>query len=106
MARTRGLRRHERVAQSVPVQLNWKDPRGTEGFTTGTCVDISPAGMRVIVPVRIDEGVYVSFRAEKLPLQGSASVRACARKGAKYIIGLEFSGGLKWQPKPPNSDAS
>jgi hypothetical protein len=32
-------------------------------------------------------------------LHGSASVKSCVRKGMKYLVGLEFSAGLKWKPK-------
>jgi hypothetical protein len=36
-----------------------------------------------------------------LGVHGRASVRSCTRKGTKYVVGLEFSAGLKW--KPPES---
>jgi hypothetical protein len=55
--------------------------------------------MRIKVPAAIDKGVYVTFSALKLPLQGTASVRSCKQQGLGYVIGLEFTGGLRWKPK-------
>jgi hypothetical protein len=55
--------------------------------------------MRAEVSQPIDKQTYVSLQCAALGLQGTASVRTCTRKGAKYVVGLEFSGGLQWKPK-------
>ena len=97
------LRRHDRVTVESPVQLLWKDRSGVDSSANGRTVDISDAGMRVRSPVPIDRGVYVTFNATKVPLQGTGSVRDCKRQGMGYLIGLEFSGGLRWKPKGATS---
>ena len=94
----KGLRRHERDTQRASIQLVWKDRAGLDRVLNGLTVDVSQNGMRVEVSSRIEERTYVSFRADALKLHGSASVRRCVRSGSKYLIGLEFSGGLQWQP--------
>jgi len=65
----------------------------------GKCLDVSESGMRVEVSESIDRQTYVTVQSTPLALHGRASVRTCARKGTKYVLGLEFSGGLKWKPK-------
>ena len=47
----------------------------------------------------LEKQTYVTLQSPGLGLHGTASVRTCARKGMKYIVGLEFSAGLKWKPK-------
>ena len=93
------LRRHPRSVVAAPVQLSWTDGNGHERLVTARVVDISENGMRVESPEALVPGVYVNFRAERLHLLGSASVRSCKKQGTKYLAGLEFSGGLKWKPK-------
>jgi hypothetical protein len=71
-------------------------------------VDVTQEGMRIELKDRIQEGTFVNFRAEALKLHGTASVRRCTRQGAKYLIGLQFTGGLKWKAEAraeePGSD--
>ncbi len=84
---------------SVPVQLSWTDRSGNQTFATGQVIDVSEAGMRVEMREPLEKQSYVSLRAEKIGLQGTASVRSCIKRAGKHVIGLEFSGGLKWKPK-------
>jgi PilZ domain len=93
------LRRHQRTAKSAPVQIIWKDRQGEDKFVNGRILDVSEAGIRVEVSDPLEKQTYVTLQSPSLGLHGSASVRTCARKGMKYIIGLEFSAGLKWKPK-------
>jgi hypothetical protein len=99
MGREGELRRHARAEKSAPIQIVWQDSRGADRFVSGRSVDVSPSGMRAEVSEPIDKQTYVTLQCAALGLQGTASVRTCARKGAKYILGLEFSGGLQWKPK-------
>jgi len=93
------LRRHSRAEKSSPIQIVWKDRSGADRFVTGKTLDISVAGMRVEISEPIDKQTYVTMQCTALALRGTASVRSCTRKGMKYILGLEFSGGLQWKPK-------
>jgi len=96
------LRRHQRVKHESAVQVVWKDRDGTEKFTNGLLADISESGMRVRAEIAIDKGTYVGFRAGRLKLQGTGSVRSCTRQGSKFLLGVEFTGGLKWKPHTPD----
>ncbi len=99
MSREGELRRHARTEKSSPIQIVWQDRGGADRFVSGRSLDISPSGMRVEVSQPIDKQTYVTLQCATLALQGTASVRTCTRKGSKYILGLEFSGGLQWKPK-------
>ena len=93
------LRRHQRTAKSTPVQIIWKDRQGQDRFVNGRILDVSESGLRVEVSDPIEKQTYVTLQSPGLGLHGTASVRTCARKGMKYLVGLEFSAGLKWKPK-------
>ena len=60
-------------------------------------IDLSESGMRVESTEPLPVGAYVNFRFQKVEFEGSASVRSCSRPKARYVVGLEFSGGLKWK---------
>ena len=89
------LRRHHRTGARSIVQLIWSDQQGNDKFAKARSLDVSESGMRVEVPERIPERSYVTFRSDELGLQGTASVRSCRAQGLKYLVGLEFSGGMK-----------
>jgi hypothetical protein len=93
------IRRHERISEDAPIRLMWKDRFGGDKFVTGRVLDVSEEGMRIELPIQIEERIYVTFRADTIPLHGTASVRSCVRQTPKFVVGLEFAGGLKWKPK-------
>jgi hypothetical protein len=97
----RDLRRHPRTRVEGGVQLSWTDQYGEQRFMTGRIIDVSETGMRIQTRERLVKLAYVSLRADQIALQGTASVRSCARQGSAYVVGLEFSGGLKWKPNQP-----
>jgi|SRR3984957_2650190 hypothetical protein len=93
------LRRHARDEKSSPIQIVWQDRSGADRFVNGRSLDISASGMRAEVSEPIEKQTYVTLQCAALGLHGRASVRTCARKGMKYVLGLEFSAGLQWKPK-------
>ncbi len=99
MAEKSGTRRNERIPAEELVEVTWKDRAGQEKFAKARTLDISESGMRVEMPEALDKQTYVALRSNSLSLHGTASVRSCTRQATKYLIGLEFSGGLKWKPK-------
>jgi hypothetical protein len=70
---------------------------GQTRFAQGKCIDISETGMRMEVPVPVPLRTTVAVRAEKIRLNGSATVRHVARYGSKYILGIEMSQILQEQ---------
>ena len=101
MSRSGELRRHSRTADSTPLQIVWKDRAGVDKFIHARTLDISETGMRIEVREPLDTQTYVTLQCPALRLHGTASVRTCVRKRNNYIVGLEFSGGLRWKPKAP-----
>jgi hypothetical protein len=103
------MRRQDRSTIAVPVDVMWTDRYGHERFATALSLDVCESGMRIQVPEALPERSYVRLRADKIALAGSASVRNCLKKGTKYLVGLEFSGGMKWKapraPKPQDTPA-
>jgi hypothetical protein len=99
MSREGHLRRDPRLEKSASVQLVWQNRGGADQFVTGRSLDVSTSGMRVEVAAPIDTQTYVTVQCAALGLHGRASVRTCARSGQKFILGLEFSSGLRWKPK-------
>jgi hypothetical protein len=98
MSREGELRRHGRYAKSAPAHIGWSDRSGEDRFINGRTVDISESGIRIEVPEPIEKQTYITLQCSALGLHGRASVRSCIRKGAKYLLGLEFSAGLRWRP--------
>jgi len=91
------LRRHQRTEVQVAVQVVWEDRRGQKNFANGKSIDISEAGMRLKLKDPIEKQTYVSLSSPQLSLNGQGSVRTCARAGNGFIVGIEFSAGLKWK---------
>lgn len=101
MAEKTGIRRDDRIPAEELVEINWKDRYGQEKFAKARTLNVSELGMRIEMPEPLERLAFVTFRSMPLSLHGSASVRSCTRQGTKYLVGLEFSGGLKWKPKAP-----
>jgi hypothetical protein len=91
------MRRQERTEVAVPVDVMWTDRQGHERFATARSIDICESGIRIQVPEALPERSFVRLRADRIGLAGSASVRSCVRKGTKFLVGLEFSGGMRWK---------
>lgn len=101
------MRRQDRIEVAVPVDVMWTDRQGHERFATAHSVDICESGIRIQVPEALAERSFVRLRADRIALAGSASVRSCIKKGTKFMVGLEFSGGMKWKrPAPKKQDAA
>jgi hypothetical protein len=91
------MRRQERAEVVVEVDVMWTDRQGHERFATARAIDICESGIRMQVPEALPERSFVRLRADKIGLAGTASVRSCIKKGTKFLVGLEFSGGMRWK---------
>jgi hypothetical protein len=81
----------------MPVELGWSDMHGCGMSARGKCINISESGLRLSLPVPVPAGVYANFRIERMGFGGAGSVRYARRNGVNFIVGLEFSGGLRFQ---------
>jgi hypothetical protein len=94
------LRRQDRRACDQNVTVIWRDPRGEDKFVNAKALDICSTGLRLQMPEALPPQAYLTLRASKLGLLGSASVRHCTRiSGSKFAIGVEFTAGLRWAAK-------
>lgn len=87
-------RRSPRHPTSAAIRLAWTS--NFDKYAMGVCVDISRTGVRLVTSDPIPFRTTVSFKSEALALSGSGTVRHYKRQNGKYVIGLEFGGGLKW----------
>ena len=97
------LRREQRIQFAGRVEVTWTAPDGSPRLTTGNCADISAQGMRMETGDAIPVRSYVQFAVKNSPLRGTASVRSCDRKGMHFRIGMEFTGGLRWNVPASNN---
>jgi len=100
------LRKDNRLGRGGKVNLTWADEHGHPYASNGECVDISIKGIKVMVDSEIPTRTVVTLKSPQLVLHGSASVRSCTRIGARYVMGLEFVGGMKWQIPADDPDDS
>lgn len=98
MSVKKNRRGHNRTALSTRIRIGWKDRYGNDKFADTRSLDISELGIRIEMTEPIEQRSFVMLRNEELGLHGTASVRTCIGKGRKYVVGLEFSRGMKWTP--------
>jgi hypothetical protein len=100
----RDRRRAIRYQCSADVRLAWTSNFDT--YLAGKCVDISRTGFRILIAHPIPDRTCVSFKSDSLALAGSATVRFCKRQTGKYVIGLNFEGGVAWRSTDPSASES
>jgi hypothetical protein len=76
------------------VLIGWTDGY-EEKYNRGTAMDISDRGLKLLVPEPIPTGEFVTIRSDEVDLAGSARVRHCIRKQGRFLVGLEFTRGLR-----------
>ena len=71
-------------------------------MSTFGLVNPSVSLARLTDPIELPEAAaplsLIRFQSNKYKIQGSGAVRHCHRVGPKYIVGLEFTDGIRWQP--------
>src|SRR5262249_17945497 len=93
------MRRHRRyLVNSGILQIFWLDTSGKMKMTRSRAINISESGMAVELPEPAMPLSMLRFQSERLKLMGTGAVRHCRRVGTKYIVGLEFTEGLRWRP--------
>ena len=90
-------RRNRRVPYIGSLCIFWDKGQGQTKYLRARFIDISEGGLRVEVTERVPVGTYVSLRADRIILSGSAVVRHVGQCASKYFIGLELTALLKEQ---------
>jgi hypothetical protein len=97
MSEKKNLRRHPRGPSQGVLKVAWTDGRGNFRRATGKCLDISVSGVRLELSEPVEARTLVHVESAALQIFGTASVRYCERFRLKYLVGLEFSGGLQYR---------
>lgn len=98
-------RKEPRVTNTEKVRLEWSDASSHSRWLLGTCLDISPRGMRVEINDLVPENQYVRFELVKQNFRGTATVRSAKVKGRRSLIGLEFAWSARWTGEPTEQRA-
>jgi len=94
------LRQHGRTPFPAAVRLCWDDGRGNLYEVRGKGIDRSPSGLRLEVSEPVPAKAVVLVHAGGYGAVGSAWVRHCARRGARFTVGLEFTQAVRWKDDP------
>lgn len=89
-------RQYPRFPCSASIRLSLT--RAFEPGVTGECLEVCRNGLRVETPEAIPVSTEVSLRALSLGLTGRGIIRYCHPNDGKFLVGLEFTGGLYWRP--------
>jgi hypothetical protein len=98
------LRRSRRYAvEGATLRISWLGLNGSLKMVQNARVlNISEEGMAFELPEPAQLATRVNLQSDKHKLLGVGMVRHCRRIGAKYIVGVEFSDGLRWRaPQEP-----
>lgn len=87
-------RRHARHQIDGAVQVTWKGPQGQPKRLLARWLDLSAEGGRLETDLPIPTRTSVSLHSDCYGPMGLASVRHCARRKAKYSIGVQFAVAL------------
>ena len=94
------LRRTRRYAvEGATLRVAWLSTSGTLKVAQNVRVlNICEHGMAFELPEAAQLVSGVKLQSDKHKLLGEATVRHCHRVGSKYVVGVEFSDGLRWRP--------
>jgi len=84
-------RKEQRRLTNAMFGVTWEDARGQSRAIRVRGLNVSRSGMRIESSEEMHTGVPVSLQGERHELAGKATVRNCTRRGAGYLVGLEFS---------------
>ena len=91
------LRRHRRYAvKECVVRTSWLDTAGNPRMTSCRVLDVSAEGIGLEFPDCPAVNSMISFESEKHRLVGRGTVRHSRRAGSKFVVGSEFTNGLRW----------
>jgi len=95
-----GRRRNPRTPFQEMVRLSWEDSGGHLCMVRGKAINRSMSGLMIETTDPIEARTFVQVQVERYGLVGMACVRHCARKGLRYLVGLEFARDVRWKDEP------
>jgi hypothetical protein len=92
----RRTRRYE--VDNAMLRVSWLGLNGSLKVAHNARVlNISEEGIAFELPEAAQLVTRVKLQSDKHRLLGEATVRHCRREGSKYIVGVEFTDGLRWR---------
>jgi hypothetical protein len=93
------LRRSRRYAvDGATLRVSWLGLNGTlKVVQQARVLNISEEGMTFELPEPAQLVTRVKLQSDKHKLLAEGTVRHCRRVGSKYVVGIEFSDGLRWR---------
>jgi hypothetical protein len=93
------MRSHRRYLVDAGVlQVSWLDASGNMKVVRTRALNISEGGMAIELPEAAMPLSMVRFQSDRFKVRGAGAVRHCRRVGSKWIVGIEFIEGLRWNP--------
>lgn len=93
-------RRHARTPFNEAVYVSWQDSDGLAHVVKGRALNCSRSGLGMEAKEAVETRTMVQVQSGGSRQLGLASVRYCARKGMRFVVGLEFTRGFRWQDVP------
>jgi hypothetical protein len=91
------LRAHRRYALDAgTLKVSWLDATGSMKMTRTRGLNISEGGIALELPEAALPLSLVRFQSDRFNVRGAGYVRHCRREGSKFVVGLEFAEGLRW----------
>jgi hypothetical protein len=93
------LRRFRRyTVDGATLRVSWLSLSGELKMVHHARVlNISEEGIAFELPEPAQLVTRVKLQSDKHRLLGEGTVRHCRRVGSKYVVGVEFSDGLRWR---------
>ena len=93
------LRRCRRYAvEGATLRISWLSVSGElKVVHHARVLNISEEGIAFELPEPAQLVTRVKLHSDKHRLLGEGTVRHCRRVGSKYVVGVEFSDGLRWR---------
>ena len=97
MLKGKDLRRHRRYAvKECVVRTSWLDSAGNRRMASCRVLDVSAEGICLEFPDCPAVNSMITFESEKHRLVGRGAVRHSRRARSKFVVGSEFTNGLRW----------
>src|SRR2546421_7827139 len=95
IAKLRGSRRY--TVETTLLRVSWLDVNGLWRMSYAPAINISEMGIAVELPEAPPVLARVRLRSDKHRLMGKGLVRHCEPLRTHYLVGIEFTGSLRWQ---------
>jgi hypothetical protein len=98
LLKRKDIRRYRRFMVDAGIlQVAWLDLTGNMRMTRTRALDISEGGISLELPEAAMRMSMLRFQSSRFNLRGAGAVRHCRRVGTKYVVGVEFTEGLRWR---------